>query len=96
MLEDLNSLKFWNLIEQPEVKQKDEVNDITKFEKSQREKKNKFNHKLPINHALLAVKDFVQYFHKNHQKNLEYNFVILAKKDVTETEKDIYITQQSL
>jgi len=54
------------------------------------------NHILPFNHSLLSLKEFLQYFHINHVKNLEKSFILLAKKDVTEMEKDIYITQESL
>jgi Ca2+-binding EF-hand superfamily protein len=44
----------------------------------------------------MALKDFLQYFNKTHVKNLEKNFIVLAKKEVTKTEKDIYITKESL
>ena len=44
----------------------------------------------------MHIKEFVQYFKKNHIKNLEKNFVLLAKKIANENEKDIYITEQSM
>ena len=95
LLEDHTSLKFWNLVEHVE-KPKEEAQSITQYEQMQVEKKNKFNHILPMMHSTLSLYEFLQYFHKNHVKNLEKSFIALAKKDITETEKEIYITQESL
>ena len=61
-----------------------------------KEKKNKRNHILPPDHLAMPTRDFIQYFYVKHAENLEKSFIVLAKKDITETEKDIYITQESL
>lgn len=92
--EDYNSLKFWGLVD-PSDKREDPAN-VAQHEQQQKEKKNKKANILPIGHQLLSLKEFIQYFKKNHVRYLEKNFVLLAKKDVTETEKDIYITLESL
>lgn len=44
----------------------------------------------------MPLKDFVQYIDRRQVINLEKNFIILAKKEVTMSDKDIYITQESL
>lgn len=58
--------------------------------------KQKRNHQLPEGHELLPSREFYQYFKKNHLKNLEKNFIILAKKEVNDNEKEIYINEDSI
>lgn len=51
---------------------------------------------MPEAHELLPSREFYQYFKKSHLRNLEKNFITLAKKDVNENEKDIYINEESI
>lgn len=57
---------------------------------------NKKNHHLPIGHAHIPLKEFISYFQKSHVRNLEKSYILLSQKEVSETEKEIYITQKSL
>lgn len=60
------------------------------------EKRNKKAHILPPTHEHMHIKDFIQYMSRNHVKNLEKNFILMAKKVVNENEKEIYMTKQSI
>jgi len=69
--EDLNSTKFWGLLEHYIEKPKEDGTVVLLTEAQSHENKNKRSHTLPLEHALLPFKDFLQYISKTHIKHLE-------------------------
>ena len=68
--EDLNSVKFWNLVDLNLFKD-DGVQFTGTYEQFLLDRKRKKSHQLPEGHEHIALREYIQYFEKSHMKFLE-------------------------